>query len=154
MTGFAFTASYLGIPAISLAPIPLRLKQWQILYDLGALVSPTLSVASASIWAYLAYTSYSSGTNVGKQQGAVISKSSLYSLAAVATGSVIVYTGLFIVSTNKDLMRLNKTAGMSGAGSVSEAEVKALITSWSSMTYVRAVLPMLGSLVGLYAVIS
>ena len=124
------------------------------MYDLGKIVSPALSVASAGVWAYLAYTSYDSGTNVDKQKGAVTSKSSLYSLAAVATGSVLLYTVVVIMPNNKDLMRLNSIAGISGAGSVSEAEVKALLKSWKSMTYVRAVLPMLGSLIGLYAVIS
>ena len=125
-----------------------------MVYDLGKEVSPTLSVASAGVWAYLAYAFYDSGTNVGRQEGAVTSKSLLYSLAAVATGSVLLYTVIFIMPNNKDLMRLNRTAGMSGAGSVSEAEVKALLKSWNSMNYVRAVLPMLGSLIGLYAVIS
>ena len=124
------------------------------MYDFGKRVSPALSVASAGVWAYLAYTSYNSGTNVGKQEGAVTSKSSLYSLAAVATGSVLLYTVIIIMPNNKDLMRLNRIAGISGAGSVSEAEVKALLKSWNSMNYVRAVLPMLGSLIGLYAIIS
>lgn len=84
----------------------------------------------------------------------MISKSSLYSLAVVATGSVLLYTVIFMMPTNKELMRLNEIAGISGAGSMSEAEVKALLRSWSNMNYVRAVLPMLGGLIGLYAVIS
>jgi len=78
----------------------------------------------------------------------------LYSLAAAATASVLLYTVVIIMPTNKDLMKLNRTAGVTGAASMSEAEVKALLKSWNSMNYVRAVLPMLGSLMGLYAVIS
>ena len=113
-----------------------------------------LSVASAGVWTYLAYRSYDSGTTACKQQGAVASKSLLYSLAAAATASVLLYTVVIIMPTNKDLMKLNRTAGVTGAASMSEAEVKALLKSWNSMNYVRAVLPMLGSLMGLYAVIS
>ena len=51
-------------------------------------------------------------------------------------------------------MELNTMVAKDGAGAVSEAEVKALLQSWKSMTYVRAVLPMVGGVVGAYAALS
>jgi hypothetical protein len=46
LSGFAFSASYYTSAAISLSPIPLRLQQWQVVYDLGKIVSPPVSALS------------------------------------------------------------------------------------------------------------
>ncbi|KAH8592829.1 hypothetical protein B0O99DRAFT_629086 [Bisporella sp. PMI_857] len=55
LSSFAFTASYLAIPSVALAPVSLQVRQWAVIYNYGKLVSPPLATLSALIWSTAAY---------------------------------------------------------------------------------------------------
>lgn len=146
LSGFAFSASYYTVPAISIAPLALQFKQWQVVYDLGKLVSPPLSAAGAAAWGYAAWHS-------STHEGDATWK--LYSVAAALTLAILVWTVAVMMPTNKDLMKMAKIAD-----EVDETEAKVFAQEsvkaprrWNWMNFVRAVLPMIGTVVGLIAAI-
>jgi hypothetical protein len=142
VSGFAFSASYLGIPALALAPIPLRLQQWQVIYDLGKLVAPTVSFTSSLIWGYTAWTA-----RAGEEW-------KFYAVAGLATFAFLPWTAVVMLPVNNELMKRAKL-GKEDAGDVKDGklvrESEVLLARWDWMNYVRALLPMVGAWVGLYA---
>jgi len=142
LSGFAFSASYYGIPAIVLAPLPLRLTQWQVIYDLGKLVSPPVSALSAALWGVAAWISHGQHSEDWK----------FYATAGAFTFAVPLWTVVVMLPTNNDLMKKAKLGGELEAESESfkVTSEKALV-KWDRMNMVRAVLPMVGAWVGLYA---
>lgn len=139
LSGFAFSASYYGLPAIALSPISLRLQQWQIIYDLGKLVSPSVSAASTLLWGWSAWSARDS--DAGK----------FYAAAGGLTLGVLLWTVAVMMPTNLELMRRAKTAKEDGESTKFEEESAKVLATWNWMNYVRAVLPMVGAWVGLYA---
>jgi hypothetical protein len=145
LPGYAFSASNLGIPALGLAPVPLRLQQWLVIYDVGKYVSPPVSITSAVSWATAAWISHSQGGD---------SEWKLYAVAALATASVLGFTVLAMLPTNKELIRRAKVVTEAKGDELDrefEAKSEELIGLWDSLNYVRAVLPMVAAWVGLYA---
>ena len=139
LSGFAFSASYLGMPALALAPISLRLQQWQVIYDLGKLVSPTVAAASTLLWGFTAWSAR--GTEVWK----------FYAAGGLATFAILPWTIAVMMPTNLELMRRAKVAKEDAEGLNFKKESAVMLTKWNIMNYVRAVLPMVGAWVGLYA---
>jgi hypothetical protein len=134
------------MPALSLAPIAIQLQQWQAIYDLGKLVSPTVGIASSSVWGYAAWFSY---THAHRSS----SDWKFYALAGLVTLSILPWTILVMMPTNLDLMKRAKaTVEVEGEkdGAFKAESVKAL-DRWNVMNYVRAVPPMVGAWIGLYA---
>jgi len=140
LSGFAFSASYYSLPAIALSPVPLRLQQWRVIYDLGKLVSPSVSAVTALLWALSASSVKDSEDSAWK----------LYAVAGLATASVPIWTVGFMLPTNNELMRMAKVAKEGSETTVYGREAGVLLNKWSWMNYVRAVLPMVGAWVGLY----
>jgi hypothetical protein len=139
LSGFAFSASYLGIPSLAPAPIPLRLQQWQVIYDLGKLVSPTVTAASTLLWGFTAWSAR--GSEVWK----------FYAVGGLATFAILPWTVAVMMPTNLDLMRRAKVAKEDAESLKFEKESEVMLAKWNIMNYVRAVLPMIGAWVGLYA---
>ena len=141
LSGFAFSASYYGLPAAALSPIPLRLQQWQVIYDLGKFISPPVSAASALLWGYSAWSAKDNEDPLEWK---------LYAVAGLATFSVLAWTLAFIRPTNNELMRRAKVAKEVTETAVFGRESIEILARWSWMNYVRAVLPMVGAWVGIY----
>ncbi len=139
LSGYSFSASYYTLPAISLSPIPLRLQQWQVVYDEGKLVAPPLSAISALAWAWTAWTA--------KDSDAV----KYYAAAAGLSAGFLFWTLGAMMSTNIELERRVKAAKEDGEKVLFREESGRLLESWTRMNYVRAALPMVGAWVGLYA---
>ncbi|KAK0099997.1 hypothetical protein ONS95_013185 [Cadophora gregata] len=143
LSGFAFSASYYTLPATALAPSPLRLKQWLVVYDLGKLISPPLSVISATCWFYSAWVSHSTHAI------------QLHSAAGALTLGTTIWTVLAMMPTNKALMTkvkaVDEAKGEEIGSSEWKREAEKELASWSWMNYVRAVIPLAGGWVGMSA---
>ncbi|KAH7393307.1 hypothetical protein BKA64DRAFT_83127 [Cadophora sp. MPI-SDFR-AT-0126] len=150
LSGFAFSASYYTLPAAALAPLPLRLKQWLVVYDLGKLISPPFSAISAACWFYSAWASHSPNSTTHTTQ-----TTQLYAVAGALTLGTTVWTLLAMMPTNKALMRMAKTVKEEQGDEVESLEWKSEaereLWTWSWMNYVRAVIPLVGGWVGMYA---
>ncbi|PVH85617.1 DUF1772-domain-containing protein [Cadophora sp. DSE1049] len=148
LSGFAFSASYYTLPATALAPLPLRLKQWLVVYDLGKLISPPLSAISAACWFYSAYASHSLHPSTSATD-----TTQLYATAGALTLCTTVWTVLAMMPTNKALMRRVKAVkeGVEGESVEWKREAERKLGTWSWMNYVRAVIPLVGGWVGMYA---
>lgn len=141
LSGFAFSASYLGLPALALAPIPLRLQQWQVIYDLGKLVSPTLAAASGVLWGLSAWIARGS------------EDWRFYAAAGIISFSILPWTVAVMMTSNKELMRRAKVSKEEAESLKFGEDSAKILARWDSMNYVRAVLPMIGAWVGLYAML-
>jgi len=148
--GYAFSASQLAIPAIALSPVPLRLKQWAVIYNEGALVSPTFAASSLLLWSYSAWSSYHSTSILNSSSGA---DWKLYLLAGGLTFSILPWTLTVLMPVNKELMRrvkvVEERSSEAGGNNFGE-ESGVLIKRWDRLHFVRACLPLLGAWVGLY----
>jgi hypothetical protein len=113
-----------------------------VIYDLGKLVSPPVSAVSAVLWGVAAWVSHGRHGEDWK----------LYATAGFLTFAVPLWTVAVMMHTNNDLMKKAKVGGELEAESESfkTSSEQALVT-WDRMNMVRAVLPMVGAWVGLYA---
>lgn len=105
-----------------------------------------MATLSGLLWGYVAWVSSSHAAGSSSLDW------KLYASAGLATFAVVPYTGLVIVPVNTELKRRAKVAKEAEHQTVefgTESEV--LLAKWFDMTYVRAVLPMVGAWVGLYA---
>lgn len=152
ITGFAFSASYLGLPALALAPVALRLRQWLVIYDLGKLVSPTVAAASSVAWGYITYISYATrelpGTSISGTPRWV-----LYGVAGLATFGILPWTVAVMMPTNNELIRRAKLEKKE-AVEKEDVEMEKLLKTWNQMNYLRAALPMVGVVVGLWTALA
>lgn len=162
LSGYAFSASQLSIPAISLSPLPLRLSQWSLIYTSGAKVSPPLAIFSLFTWGYASYLSYSHSHSPSISSSISLSGDGtsdwvLYVLAGGLSFSILPWTLIMMMPTNNELLRRAKVAKeREGKGEVKEEEDKEsgkLIEKWDGLHFVRFWLPTLGAAVGLYAVL-
>ena len=144
LSGFAFCASYYSLPALALAPVPLRLQQWQVIYDLGKLVSPPVSAVSALLWGLTAWNSKNNQDS---------SDWKFYAAASFATLAIPLWTLVVMMPTNNELIKRSKAAKEGFEPLDSEQESVKLLGAWDRMNFVRAVLPMVGAWVGLYALL-
>lgn len=72
----------------------------------------------------------------------------MYAAAAVLTLSIVPYTFATMAGTNDKLLGL---AESKGDLSTSRAEVESLISRWIQLNWVRSLLPLAGSFVGIAA---
>jgi hypothetical protein len=80
----------------------------------------------------------------------------MYSAAGLLTLSVLIWTGVFMLPTNKDLMHREKISRdvKNTDMLVFEKQSFASLKRWDGMNLVRAVLPMVGAIVGLSAALN
>lgn len=144
LSGFSFSASYLSMPALGLAPINIRLKQWLKIYNLGKFVSPPLGLASGITWGLLSYSHY----------GSLAWKN--YAAAGFLTfGGTVLWTVAVMMGTNNELMAMTKTGkgekeGDSGAF---RDRAETVLSSWDKMNWARIVLPLVGGAVGMWGML-
>lgn len=135
------------MPALDLAPINIRLKQWLKIYDLGKLVSPTLGLTSGITWGWLAYAHY--GNLAWKN----------YAAAGFFTfGGTLLWTLAVMLGTNNELMAMTKTGkgkGVQEGDSTGAFKDRAetLLSTWGTMNLGRTVIPLVGGAVGLWGML-
>jgi hypothetical protein len=69
-------------------------------------------------------------------------KGCFISVARIATLVILPFTGVVMMPTNKELMRLAKE-GLEEQGMVSESNGATILSKWNKMNCIRAVLPMI-----------
>ena len=140
---------------MALAPVSLRLKQWQRVYDLGKWSAPPIATLSGAIWSLLAYTSYSSGTVLrtpSSSSSSLVGQAwVLYAMAGLATFGFMPYTIIVMLSLNNELQRRNLIEERKVDYKTFEDESSSMIEKWAVLNYVRAAFPMAGAILGLYA---
>lgn len=147
-----------SVPALSQSykqdsvPAGYLTRQWLYTYETGKLQNPSLAVVAGSCFAYLAW-SVRSGTALSL----VVPRNSfrIYAAAALLTYGMIPFTAVFMLPTNNKLMALaEKSTGGKGANALAanQKEVNELLEQWSVLSGIRGLLPLLGGVVGLAAI--
>jgi len=148
-TGAIWSFSYVGVPVILQAPPDLLARSWQTAYDIGAGTMPFFALAISSSFAFLASQSTKQPGRFPNQAFDPTSPLALYTGAALAIPAIIPYTLGIMKPTNDRLLRKAKEPN-----SISEGETRQLIRNWSGMNYNRAVIALVGTLIGGVAVLS
>ncbi|RHZ46137.1 hypothetical protein CDV55_100780 [Aspergillus turcosus] len=123
-------------------------KIWANIYNTGKTQNPPIAAATAAVFFYLAWS---------VREGTVLSllaarnSSLLYSAAGILTGGIVPFTLAFIMGTNR---ALEAKVGAKDEVEETRAEVESLLERWGVLNAVRAVLPLVGAVVGVLAVIS
>ena len=115
------------------------------MYEAGKTQNPPVASITASSFAYVAWsTRQSPSLFVSARYGGA----GMYAAAAVLTLSIVPYTFATMAGTNDKLLGL---AESKGDLSTSRAEVESLISRWIQLNWVRSLLPLAGSFVGIAA---
>jgi hypothetical protein len=137
--------------ALSLMAVPVLLettdeptqlyRQWVTMYGHGHQVLPGLAIITAGLYARIAL-SLRSTTRPW----------SLFVLAGLATVAIIPFTLVFMVPTNDLLFALEKGTEK-GQGGMSIMDAKELVLWWSRLHLMRSVMPLVGAVIGVFAVV-
>ncbi|KAH6986604.1 hypothetical protein EDB80DRAFT_874634 [Ilyonectria destructans] len=132
------SASKDGVPLATLA------KQWRYVYDAGKSKNPPIAVATALSFIYLAWSA-----RTAEPPNLAL----LYGSAAACTVAVIPFTLVIMGSAIHNLRVLSE--GSTGARSMrpNEDDFDGLLMKWSNLNYVRAVLPLIATIIALVAVL-
>lgn len=126
-------------------------RQWRTVFNQGKKVAPLFSLISTSSFGFL---SYKLVKTLNQTKGEV------YALAALTTVSIVPYTLVAMGSTNKSLLSKAAEAdaqqtdtedGISKEESENEESAKELVARWRLLNFVRGVLPLVGTSLGIYA---
>jgi len=149
--GFVASASFQLVPRLLESPTPLLLKQWGNAYNIGKKNAPPFAALSAACYFYLAYT-LPSHAEKSKLYG--------YLVAGALTVGIAPYTLLVMMGTNKKLLAKvdeTKTLGVKDevvdVGLGNETAHK-LVDYWGLLNVGRAVLLVVGSLVGTWTALN
>lgn len=112
------------------------LAQWARMYHNGHLIMPAMAVGTGLLYVY---------TSLDKYQARLPWQ--LSAIAALTTVCIAPFTWIFMTATNTELFRL----GAQPAG-VDIARARALVKTWSSLHFVRSLLPLAGMIMGLSGV--
>lgn len=119
---------------------PHMLHQWVRLYHYGHLLLPSMSVATLSLYAYVALNKRASGAPWAS-----------YAMAGVVTVGMIPFTLIVMLPTNNTLFELE--GGVKISAAVTSLDyVRELVTKWGRMHLVRSLFPLLGATLGFNAV--
>lgn len=147
-----FSISAFAIPPILLAPDSLVARQWKKLFDLGKASAPPIAVASALSFGFISYQWYGTLNQP---------KAEFYGLSAFLTICVVPYTLVLMRGVNGKL--LSKAAQISTLkkdDDFDESQLpkgqssKELVDLWATYNAVRGILPLAGSIIGLWTTIS
>jgi hypothetical protein len=137
--------------ALSLMAVPVLLettdeptqlyRQWVTMYGHGHQVLPGLAIITAGLYARIAL-SLRSTTRPW----------SLFVLAGLTTVAIIPFTLVFMVPTNDLLFALEKGTEK-GQGGMSIMDAKELVLWWSRLHLMRSVMPLIGAVIGVSAVV-
>ena len=115
------------------------LHNWSRIYFSGHRKGPGISMATALLHSYAAWSKYSAGESWR-----------ICAIAGVATVTMIPYTWLFMISTNNLLFGAEMRSKNGNAGSLVEA--KTLVKKWNRLNAVRALFPLTGAVLGILGV--
>lgn len=114
------------------------LHHWVRLYHYGHLLLPSMSLATLSLYVYVALEKRASGAPWAS-----------YAVAGAVTVAMIPFTLLVMVPTNNVLFELQDGVKISAAAAPSLDYVRELVTRWGRMHLVRSFFPFLGAALGL-----
>ncbi|KAJ5403319.1 hypothetical protein N7509_003190 [Penicillium cosmopolitanum] len=124
-------------------PVGLLAKQWRNLFENGKTKNPPVAVGVTSAFIYLAWSVRSGGHLFKKTP---ISRSVLFSAAAVLTISIVPFTFVAMSNTNNKLLEKSESTK-----EASDAETVNLVERWTTLNQIRGVLPLIGGLCGMLA---
>ncbi|KAK4193385.1 hypothetical protein QBC35DRAFT_458436 [Podospora australis] len=153
-TGLSLSFSVFLTPRLLEAPTPVMLTLWKNAYAQGKASLPTLTVATAAGYLYLALSKFRVSNDLFRAK--------LYAAAALLSLGIVPYTYAVMLPTNNALHKKEaeinaKVAGKTGGKGpmvVTEAEergAKALVDWWGVLNLGRSVLLGVGAGVGVYA---
>lgn len=133
--------STMAVPGLLAVSVPAQAlaRQWETSYNLGKKLMPTTALATLACFGYLAYDRNIRGLE-WKTSAA----------AGVATVAIVPYTIIFMGSTNQSLLDI---AGGTAAGVFSYEDVTKLLLKWKGLNLLRAVLPLCGSILGVWGLL-
>ncbi|KAM3415771.1 hypothetical protein BST61_g9282 [Cercospora zeina] len=132
LTGAMMTLSFVAIPALlNTSEATQLLSQWEVLFDRGHKIMPTLAVGTALLHAYNAHHDYHARL---PWRACVV--------AAIVTVGIAPFTWTAMASTNSELVRLG-----AHASSADLETVKELVYRWNRLHFTRSLLPCLGTVV-------
>ncbi|KAF3406331.1 Noranthrone monooxygenase [Talaromyces pinophilus] len=120
-------------------------KLWRNMYEAGKTQNPPIAIATASAFAYVAW---SVRRNPTLFVSAAYGGFGMYTAAAVLTLSIVPYTLAAMRNTNDALLKL---ADSKEDLLASRAEVEALLDRWTTLNWIRSLLPLAGGLAGIAA---
>lgn len=125
-----------SMPVILGAPDGAQLtRQWLHLYNIGHRTAPPMALGTCALYIYSALTSRAAGRPWH-----------LLAAAGFATLCIVPFTGLTMLPTNHELMRLEKKGA---AGEKVDLEVtRGLARKWTWLHVVRSLFPLAGALLG------
>ena len=132
-----------------LAPGQVLARQWQIAFDRGKLINPSLALISATAYGFLTYSLYKTLNHT---------KAEIYAVAAIVTMSLWPWTTIVMWPTNVKLFK--KYDEMKDMGIKEEAietgaakgeSIKELVDWWGVLNVGRSLFPMAGALLGSWA---
>jgi Domain of unknown function (DUF1772) len=171
MTGYIFSFSFVGVPLIKLAPTPAsQATLWAKAFQIGSTTAPFVAALSCLSFAYLTSNGslHSSNPRLNQKHQSnkpfPVSKSSppnyttsskrLYTAAAIIIPCIVPFTLLFMRPTNNAIHAKKAFYSSAvGAGIATDAELSRLIAKWTVLNYTRSLLPLLGTLLGAWAVV-
>lgn len=124
-------------------PIGLLAKQWKNLYELGKSKNPPVAAGATSAFLYLAWSARSGGSLFRK---APISRSLLFSAAAVFTMGIVPFTFVAMSETNSKLLAKSQSTK-----EISDDDTVDLVERWTTLNAIRGFLPLIGGLCGIAA---
>ena len=155
MLGAILGISYFSIPALLLAPSPLAVRQWKLIYDAGSKTAPPIAMTSALSFACLAYRLRDSTSRANSPAG------KFYIMATIATSSIVPFTLVIMRNVNsmlhdraKDTEGLRSDEVLSEIGVTKEESTKQLVDYWGLLNFCRGLLPLTGTVLGCLAAVS
>lgn len=137
-----------AVPAILLSPRDLLLRQWRTIYNAGIAYGPPFALISCLSIGYVAYDSYSADS----------ADWTIYAFSALTTVGIVPFTKLTMDDINSKLIA---EGGVEGGGSVlmakktdakglGEEEVRELVKRWRFWNWMRMMMPLVGTVMGLW----
>lgn len=115
------------------------------MYEAGKTQNPPIAAATASAFTYVAWSAHRSPALFAS---AAYGGFGMYVAAAVLTLSIVPYTAATMSHTNNTLLGL---ADSKGDLLTSHAEVEGLLGRWTTLNWVRSLLPLAGGFAGIAA---
>ena len=123
------------------------LRQWRIMFNRGAKAAPTIALTAAVSAFTAAYTHH---------HPQATHRTWLFIASGVSTIGIIPYTGVAMLKNIRTLEAKEDSARVKAekdghGGPTTSEDTKSLIRTWSTLNAVRALLPLVGSLLAFEA---
>lgn len=158
IAGNIYALSVVSVPALSKSqkqdsvPAGYLARQWKYIFEDGKVQNPGVAAIASASFAYLAW-SVRSGTALSL----IVPKNSVrvYSISALLAIGVVPFTMLFMLPTNNRLIaKAEQAAGVKGAVAADDKEVIELLRKWSVLSGIRSLVPLLGGVISLAAILA